>query len=142
MAKWENDGYCPNIWVPKTWDEATDSRIVGLWSLVGPSMVYEKEDSVSCEPDTSRCDRIFGADPISYDVLSAIVKKNVRADKIIIKQLHNGACNTQKLSDIQKVLSNSVNPELIVHAGSNFVVVLADAEYGLDLWVWDLTTCW
>ena len=48
----------------------------------------------------------------------------------------------QKVSDIQKILNESINPELIVHAGSNFTIVLAEAEHGLDLWVWDLRTTW
>lgn len=142
MAKFESEGYCPCIWVPKTWDENTDTRLIGLWSLVGASIVYEKEDENKCTPDTAACDQIFGTDVIAYDVLSAIIKKNANADKIKVHQLHNGACNTQKTSDIQKVMEQVTNPELVVHAGSNFVVLLADAEYGLDVWVWDLRTTW
>lgn len=136
MAKFENEGYCPNIWVPKTWGDGTDSRLNGLWSLVGQSIVYKEE----CNPDV--CNEVFGIDIIAYDVLSAIVKKNVNADKILVHELHNGACNMQKVSDIQKILNESINPELIVHAGSNFTIVLAEAEHGLDLWVWDLRTTW
>lgn len=142
MAKFENEGYCPCIWVPKTWDENTDTRLIGLWSLVGASIVYEKEDEHKCTPDTAACNQIFGTDVIAYDVLSAIIKKNATSDKIKVRQLHNGACNTQKTSDIQKVMGEVTNPELVVHAGSNFVVLLADAEYGLDVWVWDLRTTW
>lgn len=134
MAKYENEGYCPCSWV----DLTSDSRLVGLWSLVGASVVYEKEDAVKCSPVTTACDQIFSTDPIAYNVLSAIVKKNVNAEKILVHQLHNGACNMQKTSDIQKVMSEVTNPQLIVSAGSNFVVILADAEYGLDVWVWDL----
>lgn len=141
MAKFENEGYCPCIWVPKTWTEETSSCLSGLWSLVGGSIVYEMEDELHCTPDTASCDQIFGTDVIAYDVLSAIVKKNVNADKILVHQLHNGTCGTQKVSDIQKVMSKVTNPELVVHAGSNFVVVLADAEHGLDVWVWDLKSC-
>lgn len=140
MAKFKNEGYCPSIWVPKTWDENTDKRLIGLWYLVGDSIVYEMEDEYNYPLDTTACDEIFGADVIAYDVLSAIVKKNVAADKIKVRQLHNGAYNTQKTSDIQKILRKSINPLLIVHVGSNFIVVLADAEYGLDVWVWDLRT--
>lgn len=141
MAKFENEGYCPYIWVQKKWDKNTDTRLIGLWSLVGASIVYEKEDEHKCTPDTAACDQIFGTDVIAYDVLSAIIKKNATADKIKVRQLHNGgACNTQKTSDIQKVMGEVTNPELVVHAGSNFVVLLADAEYGLDVWVWDLLT--
>lgn len=137
MAKFENEGHCPCIWVPKTWDETTDSRLVGLWSLIGSSIVYSNDG----DPDTTQCDEMFGVDVIAYDLLSAIIKKNVNANKILVHQLRNGACNTQKTSDIQKTIVESKNPELVMHAGSNFAVVLADADYGIDLWVWDLRTC-
>lgn len=136
MAKFESEGYCPYIWVPKTWCDSTDNRLYGLWSLVGQSIVYEKE----CNSDA--CNEVFGIDVIAYDVLSAIVKKNANADKILVHELHNGACNMQTVADIQKVLNEAINPELIVHAGSNFTIVLAEAEHGLDLWVWDLRTIW
>ena len=142
MAKFENEGYCPCIWVPKTWDEDTDTRLIGLWSLVGASIVYEKRDKYNRPLDTAACDQIFGTDVIAYDVLSAIIKKNATADKIKVRQLRSGEDNTQKTSDIQKVMGEVTNPELVVHAGSNFVVLLADAEYGLDVWVWDLRTTW
>ena len=142
MAKFENEGYCPCTWIPKTWDENTDTRLIGLWSLVGASIVYEKEDEHKCAPDTAACDQIFGTDVIAYDVLSAIIKKNATADKIKVHQLRSGEANTQKTSDIQKVMGEVTNPELVVRAGSSFVVLLADAEYGLDVWVWDLRITW
>jgi len=142
MAKFENEGYCPCIWVPRTWDENTDTRLIGLWSLVGASIVYEERDENNCCPDTVACDEIFGTDVIAYNVLSAIIKKNATADKIKVRQLRSGECNTQKTSDIQKVMGEVTNPELVVRAGSNFVVLLADAEYGLDVWVWDLRITW
>ena len=142
MAKFEHEGYCPCIWVPMTWDENTDPRLIGLWSLVGASIVYEMEDEYKCPIDTEACNKVFGIDVIAYDVLSAIIKKKSNADKIKVHQLHNGACNRQKTSDIQKVMEEVTNPELVVHAGSNFVVLLADADYGLDVWVWDLCSSW
>ena len=138
MAKYENEGYCPCQWV----DLSGDYRLAGLWSLIGTSIVYEKEDAKKCSPDTNTCDKIFSTDPIAYDVLSAIVKKNVNADKILVHQLHNGACNMQCTSDIQKTLAEVTNPQLIAHAGSNFIVIIADASYGIDVWVWDLASCW
>ena len=138
MAKYEDEGYCPFQWV----DLSGDNRLVGLWSLIGSSVVYEKEDAVKCTPDIVTCNKIFSTDPIAYDVLSAIVKKNVNADKILVHQLHNGACNTQRTSDIQKTLTEVTNPQLIAHAGSNFIVIVADASYGIDVWVWDLASCW
>ena len=111
MAKFESEGYCPCQWV----DLSSDNRLVGLWSLIGSSVVYEKEDEVKCSPDTQTCDKAFSTDPIAYDVLSAIVKKNVHADKILVHQ---------------------------PHAGSNFIVVISDASYGLDVWIWNLASCW
>ena len=141
MAKFEREGYCPLIWAPMMWNDSTDPRINGLWNLVGPSVVYAKTDERGCTPDTGKCDEAFGFDPISYDLLSAIVKKNPNADKILVHQLHNGASNTQSILDIQKVMSRCDNPELVVAAESNFTVVIADTEYGLDLWVWDLRAC-
>ena len=139
MAKFENEGYCPDIWVPKNWDENTDSRLAGLWSIIGPSIVYETKDEIKAPIDYAACDQIFGTDVIAYDVLTAIIRKNANAPKIKVNQLHNGS--TQKTTDILNVMSKVSNPVLVVHAKSNFVVVLADAEYGIDLWVWDLRTC-
>lgn len=143
MAKFENEGYCPCIRVPKTWDENTDTRLIGLWSLVGDSIVYENKDDLECTPNAEACNQMFGTDVIAYDVLSAIIKKNATADKIKVLQLHDGDITyAQETSDIQKVMGEVTNPELVVHAGSNFVVLLADAEYGLNVWVWDLRTTW
>lgn len=137
MAKFENEGYCPCQWV----DLTSDARLLGLWSLIGASVVYETQDSKKCEPDTEACNKAFSTDPIAYDVLSAIVKKNANADKILVHQLHNGACNTQSTTDIQKVLTESTNPQLVLHAGSNFAVIVADADHGIDVWIWDLGSC-
>ena len=136
MAKYENEGYCPSQWV----DLSKDKRLYGLWSLIGASVVYESKADIS--PDTSTCDQIFSTDPISYDVLAKIVRKNVNADKILVHQIYNGASNMQCTSDIQKILSEATNPQLILHAGSNFAVIIADAAYGIDVWVWDLKSCW
>ena len=142
MSKFEEEGFCPYILVPTTWNENTDTRLSGLWSIVGASIVYEKRDKYNHVLSIEACNQIFGTDVIAYDVLSAIIKKNATADKIKVRQLHNGARNTQKTSDIQKVMGEVTNPELVVRAGSNFVVLLADAEYGLDVWVWDLRITW
>ena len=86
MAKFENEGYCPNIWVPKTWGDGTDSRLNGLWSLVGQSIVYKEE----CNSDV--CNEVFGIDIIAYDVLSAIVKKNVNADSFTSSTTEHATC--------------------------------------------------
>ncbi len=141
MAKYENEGYCPNNSVGHLIDESNDSRLGGLWSIIGSSVVYEKEDAVKCTPDYDTCNQAFGSDPIAYDLLSAIIRKNAKADKILVRQLHNGGCNVQSITDIQKVLGETTNPQLIVCASSNFAVIIADAEYGLDVWIWALTSC-
>lgn len=133
MAKYENEGYCPNQWV----DLTGDTRLEGLWSLIGPSVVYENAKSL----DTNACDKIFSTDPIAYDVLSAIIRKNANAAKILVHQLYNGSSNTQCTSDIQKTLSEVTNPQLIAYPGSNFIVIIADASHGIDVWVWDLARC-
>lgn len=137
MAKFESEGYCPQQWVKLE----SDSRLIGLWSLIGGNVVYEKQDSKKCEPDTATCNKVFSTDPIAYDVLSAIVTQNVKAEKILVHQLHNGACNTQAVSDIQAILAEATNPQLVLHAGSNFAVIVADADHGIDVWVWDLNSC-
>ena len=142
MARYESEGYCPNIWVPKKWNEETDMRLAGLWSIFGANVVYAKKDENKCSPDTEKCDEMFANDPIAFDLMTAIVRFNAVAEKILIHQLHNGASNTQKISDIQLIMGKAEKPQLVVKAGSNFAVVLAEASYGIDLWVWDLRTCW
>ena len=86
MAKFEHEGYCPFNSVRNAWDQNTDTRLIGLWSLIGASIVYEREDEnedeSKCIFNTAACDQIFGTDVIAYDVLSAIIKKNANADKI------------------------------------------------------------
>lgn len=137
-AKYENEGYCPCTCVPTLWNVMTDNRLPGLWSIVGDSIVCERSDENGYLFDSHICNSLFGKDLISYDVLSAIVKRNASADKILIHQPHISS-TTQSTSDIQKILNEVTNPELIVHSGSNFLVILSDAEYGLDVWVWDLS---
>lgn len=133
MAKYEREGICPQV----SFDLSGKVYLTALWSLFGKSVVYEREDA----PDTKTCDRVFDTDPIAYDLLVAIARKNANADKVLVHQLHNGACNTQSVSDVQKTLAEATNPQLIAHAGSDFVVVIADASYGIDVWVWDLKNC-
>lgn len=141
MAKYENLGYCPQQWVPKMWDENTDSVIPGLWSLVSGAIVYQDKDGFECNIDIDSCNQMFGTDPIARKLLEAIVRRNVNVDKIVVHQIHNGACNTQKISDIKNILHSAINPELVVYAGSNYAVVLSDTDYGMDVYVWDLKAC-
>lgn len=138
MAKYENEGYCPANWVPKAWNEDSDKRLIGLWSLVGDSIVYVEEHEHHCTPDSAACNQAFGTDAIAYDLLAAIVRKNVKAKKIAVYQLHGKSSNKQDLADIFKVMKRGTNPELVLHPASNFAAVLADTTYGMDVWIWDL----
>ena len=118
-----------------------DTRLPGFWDLVGNLIVYEQEDSISCPPDTKTCDHIFYDDMITYKLMKKIVLRGFNAEKILVHQQYHhtdGACKYQAVSDIHKIMSTSENPELIAQAGSNFIVVLADAPHGLDIWIWDL----
>ena len=123
--------YCTYQWV----DFSKDERLVGLWSLIGASVVFSKE-----VPNMYQ--QVFDTDPIAYDVLASIVKKNVNADKILVRQMCNGNCNMQSITDMHRVVKEAKNPQLIVHAGSNFLVILADAEYGMDVWILDVSSCY
>lgn len=142
MAKYENDGYCPNIWVPKKWTKDSDPCLFGLWSLVGDSIVYTHDPEPACNPDINTCDKVFSTDPIAVNLLTAMVRKNVNADKILVHQIFNGGCNKQSNKDIGKVLGTSKNPEIITAPKSEFLVVLSDADYGMDVWIWDLNSTW
>ena len=124
MAKYENEGYCPAIWVPTTWTDETDPRLIGLWSIVSSSIVYEKNSNYQ-----TASKEIWGSDPISYDLLAAMIRKNPCAEKILVHQSD---------LEIMKVFSEVTSPELVLHAGSNFAIILADARYGMDVWVFDL----
>ncbi len=134
MAKFEDQGYCPDQWL----DFSTDNRLKGLWSLIGSSVVYQKEDFINTV-DIIICNKVFSSDVIAYDVISSIIKKNVNASKILVHQLRN-SYYTQNIADIKKVLEKK-DSQLIAHAGSNFIVVITDASYGIDVYIWDLSIC-
>ena len=123
MANYENERYSAGI------ELSNDNRLEGLWSLIGAKVEFEN-DGYSLDQT------LFGTDPIAYDVLSAIIRKNVNANKILVHPLPNDALT----SDIQEALAEVTNPLLIAHAGSNFIVLLSDAPYGIDVWVWDLAS--
>lgn len=141
MAKYENECNYPCYSPCKELDFTRDNRLVGLWSLISSSIKFEAEDKglTNCYPDIYN--KLFSTDPISYRVLSAIVKKNVNADQILVRKLRNKFGQKQFTSDIQETLGKVTNPKLIAEAGSNFIVIIADASYGIDVWVWDLTSC-
>lgn len=139
MAMYEKEGYCPqNSVSTRLAADNADRRLAGLWSLVGPQTVYSKDpyDTADSDLDTMFCD-----DPIAYELLASMVKKNPVAKKIVVHQVRNGACNSQSIKDISRVMAENENPQLIVADKSRYAVVLADADYGLDIWAWNLWLC-
>ena len=143
MAKYEKLGYCPNndvsgFYASQEGKDYGKPWLYGMWRLFGNSVVFESTDLHDCDIDVGVCKAVFTTDPIAESVMVAIIRKDVNADKILVKQLHAGACNTQHLEDIQKVLGKVMEPQLIMAPGSRFVAILAKSDEGLDLWVWDL----
>lgn len=143
MAKYENLGYCPNndvsaFYASQEGKDYGKPWLYGMWRLFGSSVVFEPTDLHDCDIDVGVCKSIFMSDPIAESVMAGIIRKDVNADKILVKQLHTGAGNTQHLEDIQKVLGEVMEPKLIMAPGSRFVAILAKSDEGLDLWVWDL----
>lgn len=138
MAKFENEGYCPYNFVTE-WISKNDNSLFGLWSLIGDSIVYEKKEASVI--NVENFNKVFSEDIIACDLITSIIKRNANAEKILVRQFYNLFCCTQNISDIPKVLAQVTNPELILHAGSNFAVILADTSYGMDIWVWDLNNC-
>lgn len=134
MARYEQEGYCPYNAV---WRELRvgkiDHRLIGLWEMIGPSIVYEtmNESGAPTLLDSENCNTLFCRDPIAYRVMGAIIRKNPQ--KIMVRQ-----DGRQSLASIREILTAESNAELVIEAGSSFAVVLAEADYGLDLWVWNL----
>lgn len=137
MAKYENEGYCPNNYVAD-WLIKENSSLFGLWNIIGNSIVYEDKSSII---NIEQFNKIFTEDVISTDLITSIIKKKPTAEKILVRQFCNLSCCTQKISDIQKVMKQAIDPELVLHAGSDFAAILADSDYGMDIWVWDLNNC-
>lgn len=143
MAKYENLGFCPNNYVTGFYFSQAGKDygkpwLYGMWRLFGGAVVFEPKDLRDCDIDVEVCKTIFTSDPIAESIMSAIIRKDVNAEKILVKQLHGGACNTQHLEDIQKVLVEVDEPQLIIAPGSRFSAIIAKNNEGLDLWVWDL----
>ncbi len=141
MAKWEHEGYCPNNTIcRKLWEGNFDSRLIGLWDVFGSVVVYATEEENETPIDVDTCNKVFTEDPLAYSLLAAIIKKAAQPEKVKIHQIHNGASNKQMLVDIMETMKKleAANPELVVAAGSNFAVLLSNAGYGIDVWIWDL----
>lgn len=135
MAFFENEGYCPNRYISdELVKKNADPRVVGLWCLLGPYIVYSKEDNIN--PMTFN--QIFTTDVIALDLLFALSQNHVGFGKISVHQLHHGHTNQQNYSDIVKIISECNDVKLIAHAGSNFIALITSQTYGINLWVWDL----
>ncbi len=144
MAKFESEGYCPNNNVGEALSkENADKRLIGFWSMIGPSVVYTT-DTEGCDPNTIMVNQIFCDDKIAYRLLTTIIKTNPNVDKVLVHQIFKGACNTQRYADIQDCLmaEEHKGAKLIIEYESNFAVVLHESsDSQIDLYVWDLTAC-
>lgn len=130
VAKCENEWYRPYNEVRCKLSAArTDERLPGLWAFIGPSIVYAPINSTNEAIACGIYNRIFLDDPIAYGLLYRLIKRAANAKKIV---LHRSDAN------IQSVIDEAQNPELILAPRSSFAAVLADADYGADLWVWCL----
>ena len=133
MAKWEREGYCPCQWL-----KFEDNNLVGLWSLIRSSVVYERQDYPAISSE--KLDQMLTTDPIARRVMEAVISRNVNADKILVRPCYNNCRSNAYLGqDVQNKLIEAKNPQLVLASNSEFTVVLADADYGLDLWVWGLS---
>lgn len=144
MAKYENEGYCPyNSVSHALCEENADKRLIGFWSLIGPSVVYTT-DTEGCDPNTIMVDKIFCEDHIAHRLLTTIIKTNPNVDKVLVHQIFKGACNTQRYADIQECLMDEKHKgaKLVIEYSSNFAVVLWESSATqIDLFVWDLLSC-
>ena len=76
------------------------------------------------------------------DVLSAIAKRNVTADKINLGDWYDMVYKDQHIFNLNEIAGEATNFELVVRAGSNLIVLLADTEDGLDIYVWNIRSRW
>lgn len=144
MAKYENEGYCPHNSVCEALSaENADKRLIGFWSMIGPSVVFTT-DTDGCDPNSIVVNKIFCEDNIAHRLLTTIIKTNANVDKVLVHQIFKGACNTQRYADIQECLmaEEHKGAKLIIEHGSNFAVVMHESSASqIDLYVWDLTAC-
>lgn len=147
MAKFENEGYCPQNAVATKLQKSEDCRLIGLWSLIGPSMVCPSSVEADMKADADTLDKMFTEDPIAYRLMKSIILYSNTIDKIRVIQNHKGGCsNMQNYETILQTVQqeSSRNPILVVESKSQFVVVLMGNEDKtiIDLHFWDLENCW
>lgn len=146
MAKFESEGYCPHNAVSTTLlGEADDPRLLGLWSMLGPSVVCYR-DEFDLPVDTGAVVEMFAKDPIAYQLMSTILSYTT-VEKVCVFQNHKYGCSNQqhKQSMLELLLdSKTIKPVLVLEDQSRFAVVLTGSEDTsiVNLHMWDLRNCW
>ena len=134
MARFENEGYCPFNAVSEVLGEMeTGYFLRGLWSLVGPSVVYEEDIVIT---DTNA---IFTKDPVADRLLRELCKMWTGTEKIHVSapQENAYAANMQSLVDLNAYCAREGN-QMIVAAGSMYSVVVRREEEIIHVFVWEL----
>ncbi len=145
MAKFENEGWCPNNTVCRNLLGAEDNRLLGLWSIIGPSVVCARADQEQIDVDTEAVNEMFTSDPIAYRLMQSIITYSHKMDKIRIFQSHKDGCNNmQNFRGVLETIQKARNPFLVVENRSRFAVIITGSEDEtiVDLYVWDLANCW
>lgn len=141
MAKYEKEGYCPFDTVNSALHlEGSDRRLVGLWSLIGPSVVCIDEPN-GLQVDYNAVINMFSDDHIAFPLMEKIVRYNANAKKIAVKQIRYDDRGKQYYSDIQRILTNASNPQLVMQIGSCYIAIITAVDYGIDLYFWDMKYC-
>lgn len=131
----ELTGESPDKKIREKLKDAGDKRLLGAWSMLGNGnpILYE-----AGTPNMEVLDAFFSGEfSMTYDVLEAIGGRYLNGFTVKVRQIRDDNC-CQSRSNIVEVINTVKNPEIIITAGSRFLAVLADADYGLDLWIWDL----
>ena len=138
MARYENEGYCPNQWLH--FDDTTDKRLIGLWAVVGPNVVYDMSKEDKCPPYTDTTDRVFDTDPVAFRVLKTIAEFGGIVKKVVVHQVHNGAMNIQSLTDVYPIMQDLETPRLIAASSGKFLVVVGTKGETVQVYIWDLNS--
>lgn len=149
MARFENEGFCPNNTVARRIAEAenSDTRLVGLWSLIGSRVVCTNVKD-GPQVNSNAVDEMFSTDPIAFHLMKALLEYDIHADRISVRQFFSGACNTQAYDDIQETIcaltKEDKHPKLVIYSQSRFACIIAKSELAatIDLIVWDMSACW
>lgn len=143
MANFENDGYCPDSTISKILVSNPDSRLFGLWSVIGKNVVCIDQHPIATV-NHSAVEEMFTQDPIAYRLMKRIIDFSSNVEKISIYQDHKDGCiNMQSFSTISEKFSELKNPELVVTANSKFAIIICeDAEpNSIAVYFWDLSSC-